>query len=211
MLNTVSSSEAEAVDRRPIAYTIGHSNHPSEFLRSLLKQFQIDLLVDLRSHPYSKYAVQYNRETLQQALRGEGIDYRGEGQTLGGLPQDEEFYDAEGYVLYGEIAKSPAFRAGILRLLRLIQEYHCVLMCSEENPAACHRHLLISRVLSDEGIRVLHIRGTGEIEEEDQLRAEERRQQMTGQATLFDLEEEAPWRSIQSVSPIKARRNSLGS
>lgn len=210
MLNAASSGESGAVDRRPIAYTIGHSNHPSEFLRGLLKQFQIVFLVDLRSHPYAKYAFQYNRETLQQALHGDGIDYLYEGQVLGGIPQDEEFYDAGGHVLYGEIAKSPSFRAGIQRLLHLIREHRCVLMCSEENPSACHRHLLVSRVLSKEGIRVLHIRGTGEIEEEDQLRAEELRQQITGQATLFGQEEEAPWSSLQSVLPRKARRNSLG-
>jgi len=42
-------------------------------------------------------------------------------------------------------------------------------MCAEENPASCHRRLLVARTLVRRGVAVRHIRGTGAIETEDAL------------------------------------------
>jgi uncharacterized protein (DUF488 family) len=67
-------------------------------------------------------------------------------------------------------------------------------MCSEENPAICHRHLLVTRVISDRGVDVLHIRGDGRLETEDEIAPKEK------QGVLFaDLEEQS-WKSLRSVS-----------
>jgi len=40
-----------------------------------------------------------------------------------------------------------------------------VLLCSEEDPRRCHRHHLVARSLMDVGVRVLHIRRSGEVED----------------------------------------------
>ena len=40
------------------------------------------------------------------------------------------------------------------------------MLCAEENPAHCHRRLLVARVLFEEGARVLHIRGDGRLQPE---------------------------------------------
>jgi hypothetical protein len=37
-------------------YTIGHSNHPIEKFLKLLEKYNINVIVDARSVPYSKYA-----------------------------------------------------------------------------------------------------------------------------------------------------------
>ncbi|WP_373027523.1 DUF488 family protein, partial [Sulfurimonas sp.] len=47
-------------------YTIGHSIYEIEDFVELLKQNQINTIVDVRSTPYSKFAPQYNRETLKK-------------------------------------------------------------------------------------------------------------------------------------------------
>ena len=39
-------------------YTIGHSNYPEEKLIDMLKNYNIDTVVDIRGTPYSKYNVQ---------------------------------------------------------------------------------------------------------------------------------------------------------
>jgi uncharacterized protein (DUF488 family) len=79
-------------------------------------------------------------------------------------------------------------------------------MCSEENPRACHRRLLIARVLVTRSIRVDHIRGDGGVETEAALQSEER--STTSQTSLFVPTEEQVWRSIQSVSPRGRQRSS---
>ena len=48
----------------PTIWTIGHSNHPLEAFLDLLATHRIDLLIDVRFSPYSRYASQFNRETI---------------------------------------------------------------------------------------------------------------------------------------------------
>ena len=56
-------------------YTVGHSNHQLEDFFQLLRRFAIRLVVDVRSSPYARYAVQFNREILESHLRAEGFSY----------------------------------------------------------------------------------------------------------------------------------------
>jgi len=43
-------------DTKPVTiFSIGHSNQPLEAFLSLLQQHSIQVLVDVRSSPYSKY------------------------------------------------------------------------------------------------------------------------------------------------------------
>jgi uncharacterized protein (DUF488 family) len=45
------------------------------------------------------------------------------------------------------------------------------MLCAEENPAACHRRLLVGRVLIERGIQVAHIRGDGRVQTEEEVAA----------------------------------------
>ena len=54
-------------------YTIGHSNIVSERFVDLLRLHLIQLLVDTRSQPYSRYAPQFNREPFNASLESAGI------------------------------------------------------------------------------------------------------------------------------------------
>jgi len=47
----------------------------------------------------------------------------------------------------------------------LARNHRLALLCGEEDPAHCHRNLLVGVALVAEGFRVLHIRATGNIEE----------------------------------------------
>jgi uncharacterized protein (DUF488 family) len=105
-------------------------------------------------------------------------------------------YDAEGHVLYSEMANSDRFRSGLEHLLKLADENHVAMMCSEESPVDCHRRLLITRVAEEKGAEVRHIRGDGACIAERDLAAELNQYE---QLTLGG-EEEKPWRSVLSVS-----------
>jgi len=72
-------------------------------------------------------------------------------------------------------------------------------LCAGEDPAGCHRRLLVGRVLGERGIAVAHIRGDGRLQTEAELAAAEPH---GNQLSLF-AEIEASWKSVPSVSPKK--------
>lgn len=142
-------------------YTIGHSNAPAGKIIELLQKFEIRVLADVRSTPYSRYNPQFNRETFEQTLNQAGIEYRYAGDTLGGRPKDPACYQPDGHVNYPAVMEKDFFQKGIQQLMSISLEHRTAVMCSEENPANCHRHHLIGFYLARLGVTVLHIRGDG--------------------------------------------------
>ena len=148
-------------------YTIGHSRHPAERFVEFLRAQQIAVLVDVRSHPTSKWAPQFGKAALAQTLAADAIDYVFLGRELGGRPQGAEFYRADGSVDYDRRAQAPDFSAGVDRLAAVARERTTAIMCAEEDPARCHRKLLVTPALQRAGFNVMHIRGDGRLEPED--------------------------------------------
>ena len=93
--------------------TVGHSNHEPDVFVALLRRHGVDVVVDVRSAPYSRYLPHFNKDHLQEALRAAGIAYVFRGRELGGQPADRTYYDADGRVMYGALAGSAAFKHGI--------------------------------------------------------------------------------------------------
>ena len=156
-------------------FTIGHSNHSLEKFIRLLEDNGIMTLVDVRTAPHSRYNPQFNKENLESVLPQRGIQYAHAGRFLGGRPSDPTCYKsralpAEGAdylheVDYPEVMQRKWFVQGIDRLLELADEQTTAIMCSEEDPAECHRHHLIARFLMAEHpeVNVRHIRGDGSV------------------------------------------------
>lgn len=181
--------------------TIGHSNHVPEHFQGLLGEHQIEVLVDVRSWPHSRYVEWADRTRLPELIAAAQVKYLFLGHQLGGRPDDPAFYDKEGYVLYGRVAGSHEFRKGLIRLQRGVKQYRVAVMCSEENPETCHRRLLVAKVMLDEGYAVTHVRGDGRSE------AEPGPIELSS-GSLFD-DEEREWRSSRSVSRKPPPRTSL--
>ena len=93
-------------------FTIGHSNHEIQRFIDLLKSNEIEVLVDIRSSPYSRFAPQFNKDDFKKAIQASGIKYLFLGKELGGKPEDPEFYDPEGFVLYSRIVDHRCFSKG---------------------------------------------------------------------------------------------------
>lgn len=189
-------------------YTIGHSAHSVEKLADLLRGYRIDVVVDTRSSPYSRFAPQFDRELLQRRLGDAGFRYLFLGAELGGRPKSPEYYDSQGHVLYGRMTTDRAFLAGMARLERGIAEFRVALLCGEENPAHCHRRLLVGRVLAERGYELLHIRGDGRVQADADVAAESGKTLANEQPALFAELDEDQWRSTASVSPRKTLANS---
>lgn len=171
-------------------FTVGHSALPGARLLDLLRAHSIDTVVDIRSQPYSRLHPQHNREALRDLLKSHGIRYAFMGDALGGRPKDPRHYDEEGHVDYASWSRSPDFQHGLTRLTRSLRKYRVALLCSEEDPNQCHRHLLIARALLNTGwhpSNIVHIRAKGTVISEDAL------------AHQLGLDGESAWRSPQSV------------
>ncbi|MBR0869647.1 DUF488 domain-containing protein [Bradyrhizobium tropiciagri] len=158
-------------------YTIGHSTHPVEKLIALLKQHGITALCDVRSRPYSRMNPQFNRESLKNALREVGIAYVFLGAELGARSEDKNCY-RDGQVQYDLLARTDLFRRGIERVKEGTKLYRLALMCAEKEPLDCHRTILVSRSLEEDGVPIKHILADGT--SEDHTHAIERLVKMLG-------------------------------
>lgn len=172
-------------------FSIGHSNQTMEEFLALLEDNLIETLADVRSAPYSRYNPHFNKPDLERRMAGAGVRYVFMGAELGGRPEGE-YYDPEGYALYGRRAKAPQFQAGLERLLEEAETARTAMMCSEGDPAGCHRYLLVTRALYNrEG--VAHIRGDGSVIATEDVPT------FWLQPSLFGEAEETAWKSLRPV------------
>jgi len=144
-------------------YSIGHSNASLESFVELLRRHQIDLLVDARSKPYSRYNPHFRREPLTQSLNEHGIEYVFMGQMLGGKPEDAAYYFESGKVNFERLAEARFFQQGIERLIALGQDRRAAFMCAEADYKHCHRYWLITRTLIRRNVGVKHILHSGDL------------------------------------------------
>jgi len=151
-------------------YTIGHSNHIQETFLNLLTEAKIEVLVDVRSNPNSRWAAYANSDSLRDILEPVQIQYVYLGDVLGGRPSDSDSYDNQtGKADYEAIREKEYFRSGIDQILGWLKRYRVCIMCAEENPTSCHRNLLVAESLRQAGVLVYHIRGDGRIQTDEEL------------------------------------------
>ena len=134
-------------------YTIGHSNHSMNEFISIVKDNQLNCIIDVRSSPYSKYASHFNRESLSEYLKREGIRYIFMGDSLGARYENENLLFPSGKVDFSKVVLTQEFINGISRVIDGIQKgFRIALVCSEKNPFDCHRFVLVSKNLKEQGI-----------------------------------------------------------
>jgi len=189
-------------------FTIGHSNHSTETWLALLRLHNIEVVVDTRSSPYSRFVPQFDREIVQRSIEEGGLRYLFLGADLGGRPANPAYYDASGRVVYGRLRDDSNFKAAIARLETGIERFRVALLCGEEDPAHCHRRLLIGRVLTERGQTMLHIRGDGQVDTDETVAVASGKPLIEAQKELFAEIEEDKWRSTASVLPKRVPASS---
>lgn len=153
-----------------LLYTIGHSQHEFGYFSNLLKIYDINYLLDVRSTPYSKYAETYNKELLSSLLSTKGIKYSFMGKFFGARPDNAELYNEEGYLDFEKVSYSDLFIKGIESVdLGLKRGNNIVLMCTEKDPIDCHRAIMVARAFSLRGIDVKHILPNGKYQTQQEL------------------------------------------
>lgn len=156
-------------------YSIGHGHKTFEELVNELLSFNIGYLVDVRSSPYSKWVPYFNRGMIENLLRPTGIKYGYMGDIIGGRPLNNNCYDEDGFFDYRKMALMPEFKLGLNRLIDANEKHLSVaVMCSESNPAECHRSKLIGRELYflPDKIEMTHIIAPGRFISQGEIMAE---------------------------------------
>ena len=140
-------------------YTIGYSGYHQNIngFVSDLAAHGISVVADVRTSPYSKYAAEFNRESLDAFLRTKGIKYVFMGDELGARPSDHACY-VNGSVDYDKIQNADFFRNGLRRLQDGIDTgFIIALLCAEKDPICCHRNILVAHALAKRGVKVRHL------------------------------------------------------
>lgn len=146
-----------------LIYTIGHSNRLFEEFIKLLRKFQVNVLIDVRRYPKSKFEW-FNKSYLESNLKKYGVRYLCMSE-LGALGIARKIKPLEDltctesptykayitYLLTHEVAKKR-----IREIISLTSQNTCCIMCAERFPWRCHRNYL-SDFLLLQGVKVIHI------------------------------------------------------
>ena len=151
-------------------YTIGHSTRPAQELISLLREVGVDLLVDVRTVPRSRFNPQFNTDVLPDTLDAAGIAYR-HMPALGGLrhrpkgapPSPNGLWRNEAFQAYADYALTAPFRGALDELCEVAHNQTCAIMCAEAVWWRCHRRIVADYLLAS-GEDVRHIMEHGKTE-----------------------------------------------
>jgi uncharacterized protein (DUF488 family) len=138
---------------------------PIEELLELLREAEIETLVDVRRYPGSRRNPQFNRGPLESALAEARIGYR-HAVALGGRrsnePGEERFscIRVAAFRSYAALMTTPEWQTALSEAV--VAPAPC-LMCSETPWPRCHRRL-IAELLHARGHEVRHLIRPGQVE-----------------------------------------------
>lgn len=152
-------------------FTIGHSRRPIAEFVDLLREVEIQLVVDVRTVPRSRANPQFNRDALPITLSEFVIDYE-HIADLGGLrarsaevpPSSNAFWQNASFHNYADYAMSEQFKSGLMRLRELGHAKRSAIMCAEAVWWRCHRRIIADYLLAA-GDEVFHILGRTQIQQ----------------------------------------------
>jgi uncharacterized protein (DUF488 family) len=138
-------------------YTIGHSTHPLDEFLNILHVFGIELVVDVRTIPGSRYNPQFNETDLKRELEQHNIEYI-HLKELGGLRHTTKTsintaWKNLSFRGFADYIQTEEFQTGIEKLISLAQKKQTVIMCAEAVPWRCHRSLIGDTLL----VRGFHV------------------------------------------------------
>lgn len=152
--------------------TAGHSNLELDAFLTMLREAEVNLVVDVRRLPGSRRYPWFDQENLAPALREAGIDYRHEIPLTGRRPRQYDvpaetngFWENRSFHNYADHALSAEFRAG-LDGIRGTGVSRLLLLCSEAVWWRCHRRIIADHLLAH-GETVLHLMGPGKLSPAD--------------------------------------------
>jgi uncharacterized protein (DUF488 family) len=146
-------------------FTVGHSTRSLDELVGMLQERGVEVLADVRTAPGSRRLPHFSRPALAALLPPRGLEYV-HLPELGGFrrPRPDSPNDGwrnRSFRGYADYMATPAWRAGLERLLALAAKRPLAAMCAEAVPWRCHRSLIADGLVV-RGIEVTHVLGPGQ-------------------------------------------------
>jgi uncharacterized protein (DUF488 family) len=151
-------------------FTVGHSTRSTDGFLDLLRETEVQLVVDVRRTPGSRTNPQFNSEVLASSLSSVGIDYE-HLAALGGLRGRKRdvsadvngFWENRSFHNYADYALSDEFQSALTTLRRLGHDRRSAIMCAEAVWWRCHRRIIADYLIAS-GETVFHILGHGHVD-----------------------------------------------
>lgn len=151
--------------------TIGHSNRGQDEFLEMLRQAQVEMLIDVRSFPKSRNNPVFNIDRLPADLALVQIGYR-HCPALGGRrprqpdvdPRLNALWRVQSFHNYADYALGNVFGDAFDEMLRLGHQGRVALMCSEAVWWRCHRRIITDHLLF-RGEEVTHLMAIGKSDE----------------------------------------------
>lgn len=121
------------------AFSLGHSNRVFSTFLQKLQENRIELVVDVRSYPRSRFSPQFNRKAMEQELANNGIKYSFKGNNLGGLDENIDYEKT------------------VDELADMSRDLNICLVCSEGKYQDCHRYTMLTPSFEERGVKITHI------------------------------------------------------
>ncbi len=153
--------------KKIVVFTIGHSTRTIEDFISLLREYGIQQLIDIRTIPKSRHNPQFNQADLRKSLKNKRIGYR-HMKGLGGLRHAKKdsinmAWQNASFRGYADYMQTEQFEANLEKLIGYAQKKQIAIMCAEAVPWRCHRSL-IGDALLIRGIEVENIMSHTKVE-----------------------------------------------
>ena len=141
----------------PLVLTIGHSTRTLEEFIALLQAHGVTRVVDVRTVPRSRYVPQFNKDSLPESLKKDGLRYV-HMPGLGGLRHAKRDslnmgWRNSSFRGYADYMQTAEFEQSLEELIHLANHDRIALMCAEAVPWRCHRSLIADALLVH-GLRV---------------------------------------------------------
>lgn len=151
-------------------FTIGHSTRTFAEFADLLRDSDVQLIVDVRKLPGSTRYPQFDQDTLTASLADAGIGYQyAPGLTGRRAVSKEVPFEVNGWWTnrsfhnYADYALSDDFRHALAELREWGRASRIAVMCSEAVWWRCHRRIIADHLLS-RNEAVCHIVGPGHVD-----------------------------------------------
>ena len=149
-------------------WTIGHSTLTIEELIDLLRQYQIEIVVDVRHFASSRRFPHFNKTPLRRSLAAAGIRYEHMPELGGRRAARRDSHNLawrnESLRGYADYMETRPFIDAVESLLEIARGGRTAIMCAEAVWWRCHRSM-IADYLKAGGTQVLHILGTTKLQE----------------------------------------------
>lgn len=144
-----------------VVFTVGHGNRPLDELIAVLRDAEVEVLVDVRRFPGSRRHPYFARESLETSLPEAEINYEWWGETLGGRrkPASDSpnvVWRNDSFRAYADHMGSEEFRAALQQIQDRAGTSRQAVMCAETLWWRCHRRLIADALVA-RGLAVVHL------------------------------------------------------